>query len=55
VQIAFIVAFGVLLDTLVVRSPAGARAGDRHRAPGLVAEHPGPPDPARAGAGTPSG
>jgi RND superfamily putative drug exporter len=41
VQVAFIVAFDVLLDTLAVRSPL-VPALVIHRAPGLVARDAGP-------------
>ena len=36
-QIGFIVAFGVLLDTFVVRSVIVPGGGDRHRPPRVVA------------------
>ena len=41
VQLGFIVAFGVLLDTLVVQVAAGPGPGARHRPESLVAEQAG--------------
>ena len=51
VQIAFIVAFGVLLDTLVVRSLLVPAVSLRPRRPHLVAHRPAPGRPPRAGRG----
>ena len=50
-QIAFLVAFGVLLDTIVVRS-SSCRRCRATSGPHLVAEQAGPPRRARGGAST---